>query len=94
MTEAWRPLGPMENLLGQVVVENIASEVGKSGAQVVLRWAVQNGILPIPVSSKPQRNAENLQVFDFALTANQMRALDLLDTGNRFVWDPMSHEEW
>lgn len=94
VTEAWRPLGPVENLLGQVLVENIASEVGKSPAQVVLRWAVQSGILPIPVSSKPQRNAENLQVFDFELSDDHMKALDLLDTSDRFVWDPMSHEEW
>ncbi|MDO5048883.1 MAG: aldo/keto reductase [Actinomycetaceae bacterium] len=94
ITEAWRPLGPKENLLGQVLVENIAREAGKSPAQVVLRWAVQHGILPIAVSSKRERNKENLNIFDFELSDAQMRALDLLDTADRFAWDPMTHEEW
>lgn len=94
VTEAWRPLGPKENLLGQVLVENIAAEVDRSPAQVVLRWAIQHNILPIAVSSKPERNRQNLDVFDFQLSDAQMNALDLLDTGDRFVWDPMTHEEW
>lgn len=94
VTEAWRPLGPRENLLQQVLVENIAEAVDRSPAQVVLRWAVQRDILPISVSSKPERNVENLQIFDFELSDAQLVALDMLDTGDRFVWDPMSHEEW
>lgn len=94
ITEAWRPLGPQEHLLDQILVQNIAEAVGKSPARVVLRWAIQHGILPIAVSSKPERNLENLAVFDFELSETQMAALDMLDTGERFVWDAMSHEEW
>ncbi|MDO5033973.1 MAG: aldo/keto reductase [Actinomycetaceae bacterium] len=94
ITEAWRPLGPKENLLGQILVQNIARDTGKTPAQVVMRWAVQHGILPIAVSSKPERNLENIQIFDFELSDAQMLALDLLDTGERFALDPMIHEEW
>lgn len=94
VTQAWRPLGPREHLLEQVLVENIAQQVGRSAAQVVLRWAFQHQIASIAVSSKPERNAQNLQIFDFELSGAQMEALDMLDTGERFVWDPLKHEEW
>ncbi|MDO5728020.1 MAG: aldo/keto reductase [Actinomycetaceae bacterium] len=94
VTEAWRPLGPKEGLLDQIIVQNIAREVEHSPAQVVLRWAVQHGIVPIAVSAKPERNAENLALDDFSLSDEQMALLDALDTGERFVWDPMTHEEW
>ncbi|MDO5719366.1 MAG: aldo/keto reductase [Actinomycetaceae bacterium] len=94
ITEGWRPLGPVEGLLDQVLVRNIAEEVGRSPAQVVLRWAVQRDIVPIAVSSKPQRNAENLAIGDFVLSDRQLMLLDSLDTADRFVWDPMTHEEW
>lgn len=94
VTQAWRPLGPRENLLEQVLVENIAKEVGRSEAQVVLRWALQHSLTAVAVSSQPQRNAQNLEVFDFELSTEQMTALDRLDTGERFVWDPREHEEW
>lgn len=94
VTEAWRPLGPKEGLLDQIIVQNIAQEAKRSAAQVVLRWAVQRNIVPIAVSSKPERNAENLALEDFSLSDEHMALLDSLDTGERFVWDPMTHEEW
>lgn len=94
ITEGWRPLGPVEGLLDQVLVQNIAAEVERSAAQVVLRWAVQRDIVPIAVSSQPERNAENLAIHDFVLSDRQLMLLDSLDTGNRFIWDPLTHEEW
>lgn len=93
VTEAWRPIGFKEGLLDQVIVANIAEEVGRSRAQVVLRWAVQHGIVPIAVSSKPERNRDNLDL-DFTLSSEHMHGLDMMDAGDRFVWDPTTHEEW
>ncbi|MDU0968174.1 MAG: aldo/keto reductase [Actinomycetaceae bacterium] len=92
-TEAWRPIGFKEHLTDQIVVQNIAAEVGRTPVQVVLRWAVQHGIIPISVSSKPERNRENFAL-DFELSAEQMHGLDSLDAGDRFTWDPLTHEEW
>lgn len=94
VTEAWRPLGFKENLMDQVTVQNIAAEVGRSPAQVVLRWAVQHDIVPIAVSSKAERNRENLALGDFTLSDRQMLLLDAFDAGDRYTWDPMTHEEW
>ena len=94
VTQAWRPLGPGEDLLTQHLVVNIAQQVGRSPAQVVLRWALQCGVVPLSVSSKPERNRENLAIYDFSLSDAQMDALALLDTGGRFARDPMVHEEW
>ena len=94
ITQAWRPLGPRESLLDQVLVRNIAQQVGRTPAQVALRWAFQHGIASIAVSSREDRNAQNLQIFDFELSTSQMEALDMLDTGDRYVWDPLEHEEW
>lgn len=92
-TEAWRPIGFKEHLTDQIVVQSIAAEVGRTPVQVVLRWAVQHGIIPISVSSKPERNRENFAL-DFELSAEQMHGLDSLDAGDRFTWDPLTHEEW
>ena len=94
VAEAWRPIGFKEHLLDQIVVENIAEEVGCTPAQVVLKWAVNHGIVPIAVSSKPERNRENLALAEVKLTDTHMHALDSLDAGQRFVWDPLTHEEW
>lgn len=94
ITEAWRPIGFKEHLLDQIVVQMIASEIDRTPAQVVLRWAVQNGIVPIAVSSRPERNRENLALDDFTLSEDQMTRLATLDAGDRFTWDPLTHEEW
>lgn len=79
--ESWAPfaegrLGLFEN---NVLME-IASEVGKSVAQVALRWQLQRGIVVIPKSVKRSRMEENIDVFDFALTDEQMARIGSLDT--------------
>ena len=56
---------------------------GKTPAPVVLRWHIEHGFCAIPKSVKPARIAENLDVFDFQLTADEMSAIDALDTGRR-----------
>jgi diketogulonate reductase-like aldo/keto reductase len=65
------------------VIVEIAEAHGKSPAQVMLRWGVQHGRSVIPKSTKPERIAENIDVFDFELSADEMTAIDGLDTGRR-----------
>ncbi|ADB33709.1 aldo/keto reductase [Kribbella flavida DSM 17836] len=79
VTEAWSPLGKGSDLLDRPDVVRIAEEHGKTPAQVVLRWEVQLDVVPIPKSSNPERQAQNLAVFDFELTDDQMATLSALD---------------
>jgi diketogulonate reductase-like aldo/keto reductase len=65
------------------VIGEIAKSHGKSPAQVMLRWHLQQGRSAIPKSTKPARIAENFDVFDFELTGEQLAAIDGLDTGRR-----------
>jgi 2,5-diketo-D-gluconate reductase A len=81
VTVAWRPLGRGGDLLAEPTLATIATRYGKSPAQVVLRWFVQLGVVPIPRSTNPGRLAENLAVFDFALTEGEVAAISALDTG-------------
>ena len=61
----------------------IAEAHGKSPAQVMLRWGLQHGRSGVPKSTKPERIAENIDVFDFELAADEMAAIDGLDTARR-----------
>jgi 2,5-diketo-D-gluconate reductase A len=80
-TMAWSPIGQGRDLLDQPVIRRVAADHSKSPAQVVLRWHVQSGLIPIPHTSKPERLAENISVFDFALTEEEMAAVSALDRG-------------
>lgn len=85
---AYCPLG-RGKLLHDPVLAEIAARRGKSVAQVALRWLVQQGnIIPIPRSSNPKRLAENLDVFDFALTADEMRRIDALKRAGGRIANP------
>lgn len=82
VTQSWSPLGGSgSNLLSDPVIVDIAEELGRTPAQIVLRWHVQHGLVPLPKSSNPSRQADNLAVFDFALTSAQLTALDGLSLG-------------
>ena len=65
------------------MIGQIAQAHGKSPAQVMLRWGLQHGRSVIPKSTKPERIAENIDVFDFELSGDQLAAIDGLDTGRR-----------
>ena len=65
------------------MIGGIARTHGKTPAQVMLRWHLQQGRSVIPKSTKPERIVENLDVFDFDLTADELAAIDALDTGQR-----------
>lgn len=65
----------------------IGKKYKKSVGQVVLRWAVQRGVASIPKSVRPERMAENLDVFDFELTDDEMTSIAALDTGATLFFD-------
>ena len=73
--EAWSPLGA-GNLLKEPKLEALAAKYGKTVAQVVLRWVLQNGLVPLPKSVTESRIISNTEVFDFELSAEDMKAID------------------
>ncbi|MET8537592.1 aldo/keto reductase [Streptomyces sp. NPDC005065] len=75
------------NLFTDPVLSGIAEQHGKSVAQVALRWLVQRGVVAIPKSVRTERMAENIDVFDFALTDDQMASIATLDTGGSLFFD-------
>jgi diketogulonate reductase-like aldo/keto reductase len=87
VVEAYSPLTKGRRL-GDPTVAAVAAEVGRTPAQVLLRWSLQRGFVPLPRSSNPARIAENAAVFDFALDDTQVSALDTLDEGFVTSWDP------
>ena len=76
--------GEPDSVLLEPAVKAIAERLGKTPAQVVLRWAIQRGTAVIPKSSRADRRVENLDLFDFALNHDDMQALNALDKGRRF----------
>ncbi|WP_246144636.1 aldo/keto reductase [Actinacidiphila oryziradicis] len=90
LTQAWSPIGGITSYRGtgtstfdDPAITAIATAHGKTPAQVMLRWHLQQGRNAIPKSVRPQRIAENFDVFDFQLTPAELETLDNLDTGTR-----------
>jgi diketogulonate reductase-like aldo/keto reductase len=97
LTQAWSPIGGITSYRGgekrtidDPALLEIARQHGKSAAQVMLRWHLQQGRSAIPKSTKPARIAENFDIFDFELTSDQVAAIDALDTAVRGGPDPDS----
>jgi diketogulonate reductase-like aldo/keto reductase len=98
VTQAWSPIGGVllyvpgadgaRGPLTDPVITDLAARYGKTPAQVVLRWHLEHGFCAIPKSVKPHRIAENFDVFDFSLTAEEVAAIDALDKGVRGGPDP------
>ncbi|MFC5652184.1 aldo/keto reductase [Paenibacillus solisilvae] len=84
--EAWSPL--MQGRLDEPVLLEIAANYGKSPAQVVLRWDLQNQVVTIPKSTNPKRIEENAAIFDFNLSSADMERLNGLNRSVRFGPDP------
>ncbi|MDX1888614.1 aldo/keto reductase [Mycolicibacterium sp. 050158] len=78
--QAWSPLA-RGKVLGDPVIQRMAEVIGRSPAQVVLRWHLQRGDIVFPKSVSPQRIAENFAVFDFVLSADDVALIDALDQG-------------
>jgi diketogulonate reductase-like aldo/keto reductase len=93
VTESWSPLGRCTDLLDDPVVGTVAEAHGVTPGQVVLRWHVQLGAVPIPKSGDPGRQRANLDVFGFELSPGQMTAI--ADRAHRRLGgDPEAHEEF
>ena len=98
VTQAWSPIGGItfyrdgqhSSTLHDPVIGDIAKAHDKSPAQVMLRWHLQQGRSVIPKSTKPRRIAENIDVFDFELSTEELAAIDALDTGQRGGPEPES----
>ena len=87
--EAWSPLGGTGGtLLTDQRLLDIGEKYGKSSAQVVLRWDLQRGVIPLPKSVHSTRIMQNIHVFDFELDESEMRIISSLDTGKRNGPDP------
>ena len=96
-TQAWSPIGGITSYRGHQkrsfddpTLRDVARQHGKSAAQVMLRWHLQEGRSAIPKSVKAARIMENFDVFDFELTHDQIAAIDALDTGVRGGPEPDS----
>ncbi len=87
LSEAYSPLGT-GGLLGNETVKEIASEVGKSPAQVLIRWSLEHGFLPLPKSVHNKYIRANAEVFDFNLSSEQMNKLDSLHGVSGLATDP------
>jgi len=88
VTESYSPLGASsDELRNDPVITQIAKDHGKSPTQVVLRWHIQLGLVAIPRSSNPGRIAENIDIFDFELTEQEMGTISGLDRGESVVTD-------
>ena len=86
--EAWAPFAEgKHNLFENETIMTIADKCGKSTGQVILRWLLQRGITVIPKSVHPQRMAENINVFDFELSADDMKTMASLDKGESQFFD-------
>ena len=95
--QAWSPLGGINRYtpgtsgpdpFGSPTIRSIAEKHGKTPAQVILRWHIEHGVSPIPKSVRAERIAENIDVFDFTLTPDEVAAIDALDQGTRSGPDP------
>lgn len=89
IAEAWYPLGGRgfnPELMKEPVIMDIAKKHGKSLVQTILRWDLQNGVVVIPGSSNPVHQEENISIFDFELSPNEMAAIDALERREKHDW--------
>ena len=94
VTQAWSPLGRQQRLTDDPTIGALAKEYGRSPAQIMLRWDVQQGIVTIPKSSDPERQRANASVFNFELSDDAMERLAAMDRGDQAGADSDRHEEF
>lgn len=95
LTQAWSPLGKREAQYDAAPVVSTAQRLGVSPAQVILRWHLERGVMPLPKSATPERQVGNLDVEGFTLTGEEVAAISSLGRpdGRLFDGDPRTHEE-
>lgn len=94
VTQSWSPLAKGNSVMAESAVTDAAEAHGVTPTQVVLRWHVQLGAVPIPKSGDAGRQRENLDVFGFELTDAEVAAISALESGRLWDGDPESHEEY
>jgi len=86
---AYTPLARNDDRLrSNLILRDLSRKYGKSRAQIILRWDIQQGIIPIPRSSNKERQASNLDIFDFELSDEEMTAIDSININSRLRYDP------
>ena len=84
--ESWYPLGHGNTkLIQEELFTKLAEKYGKTNPQIILRWHIQEGIIVFPKSTNPQHIQENIDIFDFSLTDEEMEEIRKLDKGVRFL---------
>lgn len=96
LTQDWSPLGRASEMLGNPTLKTIAARYHKNVGQLILRWELQLGTLPIPKSSTPSRQAGNLDLFDFEINAEDMATINGLSRpdGRLKNQDPAVYQEF
>lgn len=83
--EHWFPLGHGDpGLINEPVFTELGKKYGKSNVQIILRWHIQMGNIPLPRSTNPEHQKQNIDIFDFELTAEEMEKIQALDQGKRY----------
>lgn len=96
ITEAWSPLSRARTVIHDETITELARQKGKTVSQVILRWHVQLGVIPLPRSSSDMHQKENLDVFNFELTEGEMKTLNALTKPDGRIdnQDPREYEEY
>ncbi|ENU79423.1 hypothetical protein F975_02668 [Acinetobacter sp. ANC 3789] len=96
LTMAWSPLGRARDVFQDAVLQDIAQQIGKSVAQVILRWQIQLGVIPIPKASSDENQLANKAIFQFELSDEQMQQINALTRSNGRLrnQDPAVYEEF
>jgi 2,5-diketo-D-gluconate reductase A len=87
VTQSWSPIGRGGDLLGETVITRLADRYGKTPAQIVLRWHMELDLITVPKSASPERMRENIDIFDFALTPEEVDEISGLDQGESAATD-------
>ena len=92
--ESWYPIGHGDaGLINEPVFTELAKKYGKTNVQIILRWHIQAGNVIFPKSTNPQHIRDNFDIFDFALTAEEMEKIAALDCGKRFYTATLEEQE-
>ena len=92
--ESWYPIGHGDkDLLNEPVFTELAEKYGKNNVQIILRWHIQEGTIVFPKSTNPKHIQDNIDIFDFELTAEEMERIRALDKGVRFFNMSLAEQE-
>ncbi|KRN94920.1 aldo/keto reductase [Pediococcus stilesii] len=96
LTEAWSPLGRGSDALKEPIIQKLAEKYDKNVGQIILRWHLDRGVIPLPKSTNLEHQRANLNIFDFSLTNDEIQAINALNRENGRIdgQDPNEYEEF